>query len=343
MTYNDIVTLGIESTAHTFGVGVASSKGKIYANINDSYIPKNGGIHPRLAAEHHAKVAPLLIKKALEISNISLKDINGIAVALGPGLGPCLRVGATVARYLALKYSKPLIPVNHAVAHIEIARLTTGALDPLIVYVSGGNTIISSYLDEKYRIIGETLDIAIGNFFDTFARKLNLGFPGTPKVEELAKKGKKIIELPYTIKGNDLLFSGLLTAALRSTKENNLEDVCLSIVEIAYDMLVEATERALVHLMKKEIILTGGVARSEYLVKKLKNMIRLHNAVLGVVPKEYAGDNGAMIAYTGALELLYNITIPVEKSTINQSWRLDESYIPWYYNFPSKSLRSSNE
>ena len=322
--------LGIESTAHTYGIGIATSEGKILANVNSIYKPVKGGIHPREAAEHHSKVAAEVLQKALSQANISIREIDGIAVALGPGLGPCLRVGCSVARALAVYYNKPLIPVNHAVAHIEIAKLATKTKDPLIVYISGGNTIIAAYSEGRYRVFGETLDIALGNCIDTFARELNLGFPGVPIVEKLAKEGKKFINLPYRVKGQDVSFSGLLTQALRKAKKGvRIEDLCFSLIEVAYSMIVEVAERALAHTGKKELVLTGGVARSKILQEKLRKMCEIHKAKFAVVPDEYAGDNGAMIAYTGALALKYGITIPVEKSFIRQRWRIEEVDVPW--------------
>jgi len=326
-----VIVLGIESTAHTFGVGIASSDGEVLANVNRSYVPISGGLHPREMAEHHSKVAPEVFREALEKAQISMDDVDGIAIALGPGMGPCLRVGATLARYLSLKFSKPLIPVNHAVAHVEIAKLSTGFKDPLIVYVAGGNTMIIAFVKGRYRVFGETLDIPLGNCLDVFAREIGLGLPGTPKVEELAIKGERYVEMPYVVKGQDLSFSGLLTHALKLLREGNykLEDICYSLVETAYSMLVEVTERGLVHLNKKEIALTGGVARSKLLADKLTKMAALHGAMFKPVNPEYAGDNGAMIAYTGALALQSGVEVSVEESFIRPLWRLDEVDIPW--------------
>ena len=323
--------LGIESTAHTYGVGVATSDGRILANASSTYVPARGGIHPREAAEHHSKVAAEVLRRALDESGVSLKEVDGIAVALGPGMGPCLRVGCSVARALASYFNKPLVPVNHAVAHVEIAKLTTGARDPLVVFVSGGNTVIIAYAEGRYRVFGETLDIALGNCMDTFARELGLGFPGTPIIERLAARGREFIELPYSVKGQDVSFSGLLTAALRLAREgkHRLEDICYSLVEVAYDMVVEVAERALAHTEKRELILTGGVARSRLLQEKLRRMCELHGARFAVVPNEYAGDNGAMIAYTGALALEHGVTMPIEESYIRQRWRVEEVDVPW--------------
>jgi len=303
---------------------------RILANVNYVYQPAAGGIHPREAAEHHSRVAGRALSEALREAGISIRDVDAVAVALGPGMGPCLRVGATLGRYLAVKYSKPLVPVNHAVAHIEIARFTTGFRDPLVVYIAGGNTIITTFVEGRYRIFGETLDIALGNCLDTFAREVGLGFPGTPRVEELAMKGRKLLDLPYVVKGQDLQFSGLLTKALKLVREGErLEDVCYSLVETAYSMLVEVAERALALTGKREVTLTGGVARSRLLCEKLERMAELHGATFKPVEPQYAGDNGAMIAYTGALAYSTGVTVEVRESRIRPLWRLDQVEIPW--------------
>ncbi len=322
--------LGIESTAHTFGCGIVDSDGRILANVNDTYIPAKGGIHPRESAQHHSDVAPQIIKRALSEANLSIEHVDAIAVALGPGLGPCLRVGATIARALAAAYSKPLVPVNHAVAHIEIAKLTTRFRDPLVVFVSGGNTIISAYSDGRYRVFGETLDIALGNMLDTFAREAGLPHPGGPRVEELAKQGSRLLKLPYIVKGQDVSYSGLLTAALKLLSEGHrLEDLCYSLQEYAFTMLAEVAERALAYTEKKELILTGGVASNNELQRKLKIVAEEHKAKFGVIPRNLAGDNGAMIAWTGVLAYIHGVTIEVEKSYVRPRWRLDEVDIPW--------------
>lgn len=323
------LVLGIESTAHTFGVGVATPR-CILASVDLSYAPRDSGIHPREAAEHHSRVAGRAVREALSRAGVRIEDVDAVAVALGPGMGPCLRVGATVARYLAARYSKPLVPVNHAVAHIEVARYSTGFEDPLVVYIAGGNTIITTFVEGRYRVFGETLDIPLGNCLDTFAREVGLGFPGTPRVEELALKGSRLLDLPYTVKGQDLQFSGLLTKALRLVEEGErLEDVCYSLVETAYSMLVEVAERALALTRKREVTLTGGVARSKLLCRKLEEMARVHEAAFKPVDPEYAGDNGAMITYTGALAYAAGVTIRIEESRIKPLWRLDQAEIPW--------------
>jgi glycoprotease/Kae1 family metallohydrolase len=165
--------LGIESTADDFSVGISTFKGEILANVISAYMPPEGGIHPREAARHHAEVANKVLEEAFQKAGIKPKDITVIAFSQGPGLGPCLRTGATVARALASYLGIPLVGVNHCVAHIEIGKLKTGAVDPVTLYVSGGNTIVAAFESGRYRVFGETLDIALGNCLDVFARELD--------------------------------------------------------------------------------------------------------------------------------------------------------------------------
>ena len=209
-----MICLGIESTAHTFGVGIVESKNKkikVLANVKDSYTTEKGGIIPLDAAKHHKEVADSLIEKAVNESGIKLKDIDIIAFSQGPGLSPCLLVGLHKAKELAEKLKKPLVPVNHCIAHLEIGNTLCGCKDPVLLYASGANTQIIAYSSGKYRVFGETLDIGIGNFIDSFARHAGLGFPGGPKISTLADKSKNLIELPYSVKGIDVAFSGILT------------------------------------------------------------------------------------------------------------------------------------
>ncbi len=332
-----MIILGIESTAHTFGVGIVddSSEKFIIADEREQYTPKHGGIHPREASRFFAEKGPLAIGRAIASAKIDISSIDGIAVALGPGLGPCLRVGATIARALTVYFKKPLIPVNHAVAHIEIGLKLTELTDPVIVYLSGGNTAIVAYVDRKYRVFGETLDIALGNLLDTFARETSLGPPyvvnGIHVVDRCAESGRRIVkELPYVVKGQDVAFSGLLTSALRMYREGvDLGDLCLTLREIAYNSILEVTARCLMHTRKSEVMVVGGVAASPILREKLEMLVKIYNARLGIVPPSYAVDNGVMIAWTGVLEMYSGIVIEPEKAIVNQRWRLDEVDIVW--------------
>jgi N6-L-threonylcarbamoyladenine synthase len=331
-----MIVLGIESTAHTFGVGIVQedrSGIRILSNVRDTFVPKEGGMKPSDLGKHHSEVAPEIVKLALDKAGVSIKDVDYIAVALGPGIGPALRVGATVARALALAFGKKLVPVNHGIAHIEIGRFTTKAEDPLILYLSGGNTIITVFVDGRYRVFGETLDIALGNMMDAFVREVGLAPPyvvnGVHQIDICAEKSERYIKLPYVVKGQDMSYSGLLTAALKAVKENKLEDVCFSLRENAFDMLLEATERAIALTGKKEVLIVGGVAASVSLREKLRRLEEEWGITVKIVPPEYSGDNGAMIAYTGLLAAKSNVTVSVEESIVRPRWRIDKVDIPW--------------
>lgn len=327
--------LGIESSADDFGVGIATFDGEILANKSDSYIPTEGGIHPREAAQHHASVADKVIAEALEKSGVKTRDIGMIAFSQGPGLGPALRTGATIARTLASYLNLPLIGVNHSIAHIEIGKLKTGMVDPLTLYVSGGNTMVTAFESGRYRIFGETLDIALGNCLDVFARAAGLrhkkGLPLGAAIEQIALKGTELVNLPYVVKGMDMSLSGLLTAAtaLLQKDEYNLEDLCYSLQEHVFSMVTEVTERALAHTEKKEVLLTGGVAANKRLQAMLRIISEEHDSQFNVVPLEYATDNGAMIAWTGTLAYQHGLTTPIEESSVKLRWRVDKVDVPW--------------
>ena len=325
------IALGIEGTAHTFGIGIIDDTGKVLANVADMFKPESGGIHPREAANHHVQTARKVLKHALSKADMTFDDIDIIAFSQGPGLGPCLRVTATIARALALFKNKPLFGVNHSIAHIEIGRLSSGEEDPLTVYVSGGNTIVSAFTGNRYRAFGETLDIAIGNLLDTFAREAGIPHPGGPVIEKLALKVNKYHPLPYSVKGMDVSYSGILTTCIRLLKEKKipLEEICYSLQETAFGMIAEVSERALVHTNKNAIVLTGGVARNKRLQSMIKGVAETHDANYYTVPKELAGDNGAMIAWTGLLEYKYAAPLNIEDSFVLPKWRIEDVEIPW--------------
>ncbi|MEM2921080.1 MAG: KEOPS complex N(6)-L-threonylcarbamoyladenine synthase Kae1 [Candidatus Bathyarchaeia archaeon] len=323
--------LGIESTAHTFGIAIAASDGRILANINATYYPPRGqGIHPRLAAQHHCEVAPKVLRRTLQAWGRPLKELNSVAFSCGPGLGPALRTGATVARAIAFRYELPIIPVHHAIGHIEIAIHATGAVDPLVVLVSGGHTVITAFANHRWRVFGETEDITLGNLLDMLAREAGLPSPGGPEVEKLAQKGVKLLKMPYVVKGNDVSYSGLLTAASHLLRSGEaLENICFSVQEVAFSMLAEATERALVHTGKNEILLTGGVAANRRLREMLNAVAEDQNAKFLVVPNEFSGDSGAQIAWTGILALQAGMAVEVSRSFVKPRWRLDTVDVPW--------------
>jgi len=332
-----MIVLGIESTAHTFGVGIVGEGSHwLIADERSKYVPREGGIHPKEAFNHFVLHAPQTILRALKKLEGGIKDVDAVAVALGPGLGPCLRVGATLARGLAAYFNKPLVPVNHAVAHIEIGRFITGLRKPLIVYLSGGNTLIAAYAGGRYRVFGETLDIALGNFMDVFSREAGLGPPyvvgGKHVLDRCADQGRRFIAgLPYVVKGQDISLSGLLTAALKLLRagEVRLEDLCYSVREIAYSSILEVAERGLALTKLGEVMLVGGVGASEALRSKFRLMAEERGVRFAAVPPQYAVDNGVMIALTGLQAFRHGVMVRPEEAYVRQRWRLDEVDIPW--------------
>ncbi len=322
-----LLCLGIESTAEKLGVGVVSSDGGVLSNVVKHH-PLVGGIHPREAAQHHAENIRDTLAKSLESAGVDLGGIDLVAFSQGPGLGPCLRVGAISARAVSLARGIPIVGANHCIAHIEIGRLLTSVEDPLSLYVSGGNTQVIAFSGDRYRVFGETLDIAVGNCVDQFARALELGNPGGPIVEGIARKGK-YVALPYVVKGMDLSFSGLLTASKRAAKKHSIEDVCHSLQETAFSMLVEVTERALAYTEKDAVLLVGGVGANGRLQEMLRLMSEEHGAKFLVPNKEMLGDNGAMIAWLGLLMYNSGVRHELGETVVRQRFRTDEVEVTW--------------
>ena len=318
--------LGIESTAHTFSCAILEKKGKkgkILSDIRKIYRPPDGeGIHPREASRHHAENSPEVLSECLQKAGVKMNDLDIISYAAGPGLGPCLRIGAVVARSLASYYKIPVYPVNHALGHIELGKMLTGAKDPLVLLVSGGHTMILAFLSKKWRVFGETLDITLGQLLDQIGRSVGFASPCGTKIEELASKSTNYVSLPYVVKGNDVSFSGLLSAT-KQIIPKGLEDACFSLQETAFAMIGEATERALSFTGKKELLIVGGVAANKRLSEILQSICKRHNCKFFVSPKEYAGDCGSQISWTGLLESSTKQGVALEETFVRQSWRLD--------------------
>lgn len=325
-----MITLGIEGTAHTLGVGIVDSERKVLANVLDMYRPPEGGLHPREAANHHADVVPGLIVKALEEAGVSMKEIDVVSFSKGPGLGPCLRVAATAARSLSLMLDRPIIGVNHCVAHVEIGRATTGCDDPALLYASGGNTQIIAFANGKYRIFGETLDVGIGNMLDKLGRELGLGYYAGPKIEKLAKEGDRLLPLPYSVKGMDVSFSGIMTAAVNLYKKGyRLEDIAFSVQETCFGMLAEVTERAMAHVGKDQVLLGGGVSQNDRLRGMIMEMAHERGAEMFVPDRRLCVDNGAMIAWLGNLMYQSGVRMTIEDTVVEQRFRTDEVNVTW--------------
>ncbi len=323
------ICLGIESTAHTAGVGIVDSQCGILASEKHSHSTQKGGLIPTELAKHHAEHFPRLIKSAMEKFGLSWNEIDCIAYSAGPGIGTAMSVGAAAARMLSLLHKKPLVPVNHSVAHIEIAKKKCGARDPLVLYVSGGNTQVIGYEAGRYRVYGETLDIGVGNLLDSFGRSLGMGFPAGPKLDEMYFQGGKYIELPYTVKGMDVGFSGLQTAAERKIGKVDQKDLAYSLMHTAFAMITEVTERALAHTEKKELLLTGGVAASRALQQMLEKMCEGRGVELKICPKELSQDNGIMIGWTGILMFQAGRRVAPQKAGTDQNFRTDMEKVGW--------------
>ncbi len=327
------IVLGIESTAHTFGIGVVKD-GKILSNAKRSYTTEKGGMIPMDVVKHHRGVKDFVYLDALNEAGIKEGEIEVIAFSQGPGLAPCLLEGMKLAKELSKKLNKPVVGVNHCVAHLEVGKVT-GAKDPVMLYASGANTQVIAYAAGKYRVFGETLDIGVGNFIDGFARYADLGFPGGPKIEEKAKKGK-YIELPYKVKGMDVALSGILTnLKQKMEKGESIEDLAYSLQETVFAMLVEVSERALAHVGKNELLLGGGVACNSRLQEMAKMMCgEREEPVKYFCPeRSLLVDNAGMIAYLG--EIMFkagaNIFLPeqVDKVDILPKQRTDDVEVTW--------------
>ena len=334
-----MICLGIESTAHTLGVGIcemqaagrmASGRIRVLANEKSMYRPPAGqGILPRAAADHHGEMFLPVLSKALATAGIKLRDVGLFSFSQGPGIGQCLRVSCAGAKYLASKYGKPLVGVNHCAAHLEISRGLLSMRDPLYVYVSGANTQLiignNTKNSPRYSVLGETLDMGLGNLFDVFAREAKFEHAHGSEVARLAQQGK-YFPLPYTVKGMNFAFAGLLTSAVREVGKRKTEDICHSLMETAFAELCEAAERALCLTGKKEVTVCGGVAQNARFCEMLSLVAQEHGARFGAVAPEYNADNGAMIAYTGILEHARKKRDDISALAPNGYWRIDEVY-----------------
>ncbi|MGB0652830.1 MAG: bifunctional N(6)-L-threonylcarbamoyladenine synthase/serine/threonine protein kinase [Thermoplasmatota archaeon] len=329
--------LGIEGTAHTLGVGIVREEPgqpgrcQVLANQRDMIQPEEGGIIPREAAEHHAEIGPGLVQAALDEAGLTPGDITGVAYSQGPGLGPCLRVAATLARALSLRLDVPLAGVNHCVAHLEIGRGLTDAKDPVLLYASGANTQVIAFVRGRYRVFGETLDIGIGNALDKFARDNDLPFPGGPKIEQAAAASSQTFhELPYTVKGMDQCFAGTIIKAQRFVDEGvPFGDVCYSLQETAFASLCEVAERALAHTGKTELVLGGGVACNSRLQEMARQMVEARGGAYYCPPRPVLVDNGTMIAWLGHLKLNAGVNTELVDSGVRPHERTDHVEALW--------------
>ncbi len=324
-----MLVIGLESSAHTFGAGIVEN-GRVIANEKAMYRIGKEGMIPKEVAEFHAENASAVIRDALSSAGIKPAELEGIGYTMGPGIGPCLQVAQLAAKTLAMKLGVGIVPVNHCVAHAEIARHYGRLKDPVMLYVSGGNSqllLIEDMPFRHYSVIGETFDIGVGNMLDSFARKLRLEPAWGSSIERRAARGK-YISLPYTVKGMDFSFTGLLTRATELINREEAQDLCFSLQETAFSALCEATERAALLKNKGEIGACGGVAQNKRLRSMLKAVASEHDLRFGYSPDEFNADNGAMIAFVAEKMLESGMALPPNKCEAKQRYRVDEARLP---------------
>ncbi|PSR85830.1 hypothetical protein PHLCEN_2v5306 [Hermanssonia centrifuga] len=229
-----------------------------------------------------------------------------------------------------------------------MGRQITGAQNPVVLYVSGGNTQVIAYSQQCYRIFGETLDIAVGNCLDRFARVIGLSNDPAPgyNIEQEAKKGKRLLPLPYTTKGMDVSLSGILTSVEAYTQDKRFrsngvlrdgdgediitpQDLCFSLQETVYSMLVEITERAMAHIGSKEVLIVGGVGCNERLQEMMGIMAQERGGKIFATDERFCIDNGIMIAQAGLLSYRMGLETPLSKSSCVQRFRTDEVHVAW--------------
>ncbi|TPX33743.1 hypothetical protein SmJEL517_g03479 [Synchytrium microbalum] len=330
-----------EGSANKLGVGIIKRQNgetTVLSNVRRTYItPPGQGFLPKDTAKHHREHAIEVVKEALKVAGVSGKDVDCICFTKGPGMAPPLVSVALVARTLSLLWNKPLVAVNHCIGHIEMGRMITGAKNPVVLYVSGGNTQVIAYSENRYRIFGETIDIAVGNCLDRFARVINISNDPAPgyNIEQLAKQGEKYIELPYSVKGMDVSFSGILAHlegfanTMLAKEECTKADLCFSLQETVFSMLVETTERAMAHIGSTEVLIVGGVGSNERLQDMMTNMVSQRGGLVYATDERFCIDNGLMIAVAGSLAFMTGYTTPMEDTWCTQRFRTDDVYVAW--------------
>jgi N6-L-threonylcarbamoyladenine synthase len=342
------LALGCEGSANKLGIGVIhhipGQDPVILSNIRHTFVsPPGTGFLPKDTANHHRSYFAQIAKKALAQAGVKPSDLDCVCYTKGPGMGAPLTSVAIAARTLALMWGVPLVGVNHCVGHIEMGRAITGAQNPVVLYVSGGNSQVIAYAEQRYRIFGETLDIAVGNCLDRFARTLNISNDPAPgyNIEQLAKQGTQLLDLPYAVKGMDCSFSGILASADLLAKEMRAgaksdqgepitpADLCFSLQETVFAMLVEITERAMAHVGSSQVLIVGGVGCNERLQEMMAAMAAERGGSVYATDERFCIDNGIMIAHAGLLAYETGFRTPLEDSTCTQRFRTDEVHIKW--------------
>ena len=321
--------MGIETSCDETAAAIVEDGKNIISNIVASQITihqKYGGVVPEIASRKHIEYIIPVINKALSDSGKKLTDLSGIAVTYGPGLIGSLLVGLSVAKAIAYAQNIPLIGVNHLEAHIYANLLEHKEIQPPLVclIISGGHTSLVYIKDfGEYKSLGQTKDDAAGEVFDKIAKILNLGYPGGPIIEKLAKEGNSsLIEFPRPLindKNYDFSFSGLKTAVIYYIKRLKEEDKILPIRDIlasfqqaVIDVLIEKTIKATLNFKTKQIVLAGGVAANSSLRKEIREKVNSLEIKVFYPSFSLCTDNAAMVASVGFYKLKEN-----KKSALN--------------------------
>lgn len=343
------IALGCEGSANKLGVGVVlhvpGEDPVVLSNVRHTFVsPPGTGFLPKDTARHHRAFFAQVARGAMADAGVTVADVDCVCYTRGPGMGAPLAATAVAARTLALMWDKPLVGVNHCVGHIEMGRAVTGADNPVVLYVSGGNSQIIAYAQQRYRIFGETLDIAIGNCLDRFARTLGISNDPAPgyNIEQLAKRGGgRLLDLPYAVKGMDCSFSGILASADLLAEKMRAgargedggpitdADLCFTLQETVFAMLVEITERAMAHVGSSQVLIVGGVGSNVRLQEMMGEMARGRGGSVYAMDERFCIDNGIMIAHAGLLAYETGFRTPLEESICTQRFRTDEVHIKW--------------
>ena len=305
----DILIMGIESSCDETSVSIVKNGREVLSNCINSQIKiheEYGGVVPEIASRCHTEVINGIMKEALKEANVNLKDIDAIAVTQGPGLVGALLVGVSYAKGLSYVTGKPLVAVNHIEGHIAGNYLTHKDLKPpfICLIISGGHTHlvnVKSYTD--FEILGKTRDDAIGEAFDKVARVVGLGYPGGPKVDNLAKQGNANIKLPVTHFENlDFSFSGIKTAVINlNHKDPNIDksDLCASFQDAVTEMLITNVKKAIKEYSIEKIVIAGGVSRNSYIRNSFDKLAEEQKINVYYPEPILCTDNAAMIAAAG--------------------------------------------
>ncbi len=305
----DIYIMGIESSCDETSVAIVKNGREILSNVINSQIKIHelyGGVVPEIASRCHTEVINEIMKESLKEANMKLEDIDGIAVTYGPGLVGALLVGVSYAKGLSFATNKPLIPVNHIEGHIAANYLTHKDLKPpfLCLIISGGHTHLVNVKDyTEFEVLGKTRDDAIGEAFDKVARVVGLGYPGGPKVDNLAKEGNPTIKLPVTHFDNlDFSFSGIKTAVINLNHKDpniNKADLCSSFQKAVTEMLLTNCKKAVQITDSNKLVIAGGVSRNSYIRSAFDNFQKEMNIKVYYPEPILCTDNAAMIAASG--------------------------------------------